>query len=180
MSPGGRQPFVICITGPECTGKSTLARDLSEALGCEAVPEYAREYSSSLESPVGQWSDDKYLALAAEQYARIEAAVSRAHHFLVCDTDPFSVWVWHRFYRGSPMPALKDIAERTPCSLRILCGIDVPWVDDGVRDSGRSRESRYLTFLDEAARARAPLLEVSGSPGERVTEVIVDLSERSL
>ncbi len=42
------KPFVITIVGPESSGKTTLASQLSETLQCLWVPEYARNYLTNL------------------------------------------------------------------------------------------------------------------------------------
>src|SRR5687768_7416872 len=39
------RPLRICLIGPECTGKSTLAARAERELGATWVREYAREYA---------------------------------------------------------------------------------------------------------------------------------------
>ena len=39
--------MLICVTGPECSGKTTLTQSLTHALGAVSVAEYAREYLSA-------------------------------------------------------------------------------------------------------------------------------------
>ena len=46
-----QQPFVITIVGAESSGKTSLARQLSELYECSWVPEYAREYLEGLDRP---------------------------------------------------------------------------------------------------------------------------------
>ena len=48
------KPFIITIVGAESSGKSTLAMQLAEHFQCVWVPEYAREYLSSLDRPYGE------------------------------------------------------------------------------------------------------------------------------
>ena len=43
--------FVITIVGPESSGKTTLARELADRIGCSWVPEHAREFLSGLDHP---------------------------------------------------------------------------------------------------------------------------------
>jgi nicotinamide riboside kinase len=45
------KPYIITIVGPESSGKTTLARQLSQILKVPWVPEYAREYLSGLGRP---------------------------------------------------------------------------------------------------------------------------------
>ncbi len=70
-----QKPFIITITGPESSGKTTLARKLAGKLGSIWVPEYAREYLSR----VGKPYDIKDLALMAQgQWTWIEQARAKA------------------------------------------------------------------------------------------------------
>jgi nicotinamide riboside kinase len=173
-----RSTFVICVTGPECTGKTTLAHDLGNALGAQVVEEYAREYASTLRDPAAPWAPDKYVAVAAEQLARVELAASTAADFVVADTDPFTVWVWHRNYTDRPLDDLREIAERAPCDLRVCCDIDIPFRPDGIRHLVRDRREIYQMFAEECAAFEAPCLYVSGTRAQRVNAVLDEVRRR--
>jgi len=41
----------IAVTGPESTGKTTLAKQLAEHYRGQYIPEYAREYIENLQNP---------------------------------------------------------------------------------------------------------------------------------
>ena len=68
------KPFVITIVGAESSGKTTLGLDLATETGSLFLPEFAREYLSSL----GRDYDEKDLEIIAEkQWEIIEKVVSR-------------------------------------------------------------------------------------------------------
>ena len=46
-------PFVIVLTGPECTGKSTLAGELAVRLAASVSREFARTYVDRKGGPLG-------------------------------------------------------------------------------------------------------------------------------
>src|SRR5512133_1424151 len=70
MSSEDRVKWVV-ISGPESTGKTELARDLSERLGTVYVPEYAREYIERLNRP--------YTYSDVEQIAKYQLAEERIY-----------------------------------------------------------------------------------------------------
>ena len=59
--------YKITITGPESSGKTTLARQLAEAFDTLWVPEYAREYIDQLNRP---YRESDLLEIAKGQVAR--------------------------------------------------------------------------------------------------------------
>jgi nicotinamide riboside kinase len=47
--PAARTVLVrVVVTGSECTGKSTLARDLAQAYSVECAPEYVRQFVQTI------------------------------------------------------------------------------------------------------------------------------------
>ena len=91
----------VCVTGPESTGKTTLARRLAERFHTEWVPEGSRVYAERIGRPlvaadVGPIAREHLLlADAAEELARREGAT-----LLVLDTDLLSTVVYARHYYG--------------------------------------------------------------------------------
>jgi len=70
-----KKPFVITIAGAENSGKTTLAMQLAEHFKCPFVPEYAREYLSSLGRPY----DERDLEIIAER--QLEAILAAVRDF---------------------------------------------------------------------------------------------------
>jgi cytidylate kinase len=87
----------VVVTGSECTGKTTLARELATHFGTSWSPEYAREYAIGTGSPLTLADVD---AIARGQIAGEEEAVRRATRLVVHDTDLLSTVVYSRHYYG--------------------------------------------------------------------------------
>lgn len=68
-----RKPFVITIVGPESSGKTTLARQLANDIGCPWVPEYAREYLEELDR---EYNEADLLLIAGGQLESINKGIS--------------------------------------------------------------------------------------------------------
>ena len=82
--------LIVCLTGPESTGKSTLA----EALACEfaapMVPEIARDYLTSID----EYDNKDVLAIAHLQLAAEQAIADTAPRLMICDTDLLVLRIW--------------------------------------------------------------------------------------
>jgi NadR type nicotinamide-nucleotide adenylyltransferase len=158
----------ICVTGPESTGKTTLARRLAESLGTEWVPEASRRYAERAGrplitadvTPIGR----EHVALAEEGAAR---ARGRGATSLILDTDLVSTAVYARHYYGS-VPRWVERQERTRrADLYLLCDVDVPWIPDHVRDRPVGREAMFDRFHQALTRRSARFVVVRGSWDER-------------
>jgi NadR type nicotinamide-nucleotide adenylyltransferase len=138
------RPRRICLHGPESVGKSTLAGALAGHFGTIAVPEYGRTYCEKhgVELTAGQ-----LVEIGIEQ-TRLARAAEAGRDWLVLDTDALMTSVWSDMMLGTRDPwfaTFDDFAD-----LYLLCDIDLPWVDDGVRIYGGADErGRFF----EACRA---------------------------
>src|SRR5687767_14337304 len=87
----------VVVTGSECTGKSTLARDLADALGVECVPEYVRTFVEIVGGGP-QFSD--HGPIARGQRALEDEYRARATGLLIHDTDLLCTVAYCRAYFG--------------------------------------------------------------------------------
>lgn len=152
----------ICVTGPESTGKTTLARQLAELTHAEWVPEASRVYAERVDRALVA-SD--VTPIAREHLALADPAAERARTRgtgLVLDTDLVSTVVYARHYYED-VPAWVERAERgRRADLYLLCDVDVPWVADGVRDRPTDRDAMFDLFRRALARRRANVIIVRG------------------
>ena len=107
------RPFVVVVTGSECTGKTTLAAELAAAFDASRSPEFVRSYVDAKRAPLDA-SDVEPIAagqLAVERAAEHHAA-SRQARFVVRDTDLASTTVYARHYYGSCPEWIEAAARR--------------------------------------------------------------------
>ena len=161
-------PRKIVVNGPESTGKSTLSASLAAALGTVWNPEYARSYLEGLGRPYEQ---PDLLHIAKGQLAAEDALAPSAKDFLVCDTDLYVVKVWSEAkYGACDRRILEAIAVRK-YDLYLLTGIDMPWVDDPLREHGAAEERAYFyhQYRDIVQQSGAPWADIRGSEEERLS-----------
>lgn len=119
--------FRIVLTGPECTGKSTLAQWLGQALGFPVSEEAARLLAAERgELQARDVEDVARLQIELEQKA-IAEAVQRKVGGVVHDTDLFSTVLYSRYYYGSCPPWIEQAARRRRSELYLLLLPDIPY-----------------------------------------------------
>ena len=152
----------ICVTGPESTGKTTLARQLAELTRAEWIPEASRIYAERVDRELVA-SDVS--PIAREHLALADPAAERARSRgagLVLDTDLVSTMVYARHYYDAVPAWIRNAERARRADLYLLCDVDVPWVADGVRDRPTDREAMFDQFRRALARRRANVIVVRG------------------
>jgi NadR type nicotinamide-nucleotide adenylyltransferase len=149
----------VVVTGAECTGKSTLARDLAKSLGVECVPEYVGEFIATVGGRP-QFSDHGLIARG--QRALEDEYRARAMGLLVHDTDLLSTVAYCRAYFGRCPEWIEAAAIDRKAPLYLLCDVDVPWVADGLRDRADKRAELHELFVSVLDEARARHVVISG------------------
>ena len=76
--------FKIAITGPESTGKSTLAEKLARHFNVGFIPEYSRTYLENFE---GQYTENDVVEIAKGQYNLILEEEKKNPEILIADTE---------------------------------------------------------------------------------------------
>ena len=175
LSPVVYASFVkrVCILGGESSGKSTLAAALADHFGSIHVAEYGREL---WEKKDGQLVFEDMLAIAREQIAREETALSSARQYVFCDTSPLTTLFYSRFMFGRNDPNLEVLAER-PYDLVVLCEPDFDFVQDGTRQPPGFREQQHEWYLQTVKLRQIPYIRVTGSVAERVDQTASALEQ---
>ena len=92
--------YKIAITGPESTGKTTLAAILAEHFSGKMIPEFARQFLANKSSYTLQDLHE----IAVGQWTSEEKAIQEGNELLICDSDPlvFGVWSLEKFNKLDP------------------------------------------------------------------------------
>lgn len=160
----------ICLLGAESTGKSTLARALADTYETYWNPEYGRPYTELGRDPAADWTSAEFTHVARIQCWYEDCLAQSARRFLFCDTDAFTTAVFHEVYLGEPAHAFDDLVAR-PYALFVVCGLDVPWRHDGVREFEEQRQWMHERYLERAQASGSPWLLVEGALDHRLAVV---------
>jgi NadR type nicotinamide-nucleotide adenylyltransferase len=153
----------IVLTGPESTGKTTLARELAALYDTPWSAEYAREYASTRAS-LGL---EDVEAIARGQIVNEDRATLAARDLVILDTDLVSTAVYSRFYYATVAEWIARAAAERLGDLYLMPDLEVPFVPDTVRDSADARPALHQSFVDELSRLGARVVRVGGSLNDR-------------
>lgn len=175
-APPGRggpvRPHVIGLLGGECTGKSTLARDLASALDAGLVTEALREFVAERGRPPHA---SEQASVIATQIARENAAISEAtalrRRWVVADPCALMTAIYSITYfaDGSLFP--DALEHQSAYDLVFWCRPDLPWAADtdaAQRDGPRRRTEVDRRIRRLVADGQLVAVPVSGSPADRL------------
>ena len=150
---------VVTVTGSECTGKTTLARDLARHFGTVWVPEFARDYLVEKTATTG-------IPLDASDVEPIAGGL------VILDTDLVSTVVYAHHYYGACPEWIEQAARDRRADRYLLCDIDVPWIADPARDRPDLREHMHALFVDALDALGAGYVTIRGGWDERLATAV--------
>lgn len=157
----------LVVTGPECTGKTTLAADLARTFDAPWLPEMARTYAAERASN-GQLLTAADVDLIAQRAIVSEdAALTEQPPLLVLDTDLLSTVTYARHYYGASSAWLEGEARSRLAALYLLCAPDLAWTPDGIRDRPEHREELFAEFERTLTEFGADVIVIRGTGGRR-------------
>lgn len=133
------------FTGPESSGKTTLAERLSADLNLPIVPEFARQY---LENKGGKYALEEVDYMAQKQK---ELEADALGNRVICDTDLLTFYIWKKEVFHTEDDSLLSFLQGTP-RYYFLCTPNIPWVPDPLRENPLDRDRLFdihLTILNQ-------------------------------
>jgi NadR type nicotinamide-nucleotide adenylyltransferase len=159
----------VAITGPESTGKSTLAAQLAEHYNTVCTSEYARQYLDQLSRP---YECGDLLEILDGQMNEEETKQSEANRLLFCDTDPIVLKIWSAYKYGSVDAKIQLEVLNRSYDLYLLTDIDLPWEYDKQREQPNKREYFFDLFEHELKSKQANYHIVRGGNDLRLKSAI--------
>jgi nicotinamide riboside kinase len=89
---------------------------------------------------------------------------------LFSDTDAFTTAVFHEVYLGVPATGFEELVARS-YDLFVVCGLDVPWRHDGIREFEDQRRAMHERYLEHARSIGSPWMLVEGPVDARLEAV---------
>jgi nicotinamide riboside kinase len=156
----------LAVTGPESSGKTTLAQAISLFYGGMYVPEYAREFLDGL--------GRAYLQSDLPKIAQMQFDLNKADDtipFLVCDTEMTVMRIWHSYNYHSNNELIDDLFQMQTFDHLFLCTPDMPWEPDPLREHPNERLRLFDLYVQELHHQEIPFTIVNGTMEKRMEQV---------
>ena len=162
----------VVFLGAESTGKSTLTGAAAEATNTAFMHEYGRDYYAE---KGGQLDLPDYMHIARTHQQLEDRALMEARDFLFVDTNALTTLFYSYYYNGAALPELHQIAHDSLSryDLTFVCDTDIPFEQDGWRDSAILREKSQRMVLMDLNNRKIPYAIVSGNLQARLGAVLV-------
>jgi nicotinamide riboside kinase len=164
---------ILCLTGPESTGKTTLAEALAAHFGAPLVPEMARGY---LAGKSGYGAED-VLEIARLQVAEEARVLSKADGLVICDTDLLVIRVWWEEKFGELPDALSAGLASLTGRGYLLLSPDLEWQTDPLRENPEDRDRLFLRYEALLTEAAHPHEVVAGTGDARFSAALWAVSK---
>jgi len=164
--------YRISITGPECTGKTSLASRLALFYKEPWVEEYAREYLSKLNRA---YEYDDLLLIAKGQIKMEKRKEIKSNKFLFCDTDILVLKVWSEYVYGKTDKWIDYMLLNHKYDLYLLCYPDIKWEYDKLRENPENREELFYIYKSILDKYKFNYAVIKGNGEERFKNAIVSI-----
>ena len=149
--------MIVVLTGPESSGKTSLAQALAEHYDAPLVAEQARDYLTG---------KDEYLPSDVLRIGRLQRAVEQQTaiqgRWMICDTDLQVIAIWWREKFGPlPRSLVQAYLEQSPRTY-LLCRPDLPWQPDPLRENPHDRTRLYDLYHSDLSQRNLPFAEIDG------------------
>ncbi len=163
------QLTTIVLTGPESSGKTTLAAQLAAHFNTEWVPEFARTYISGLGRP---YQESDLLEIAKGQIGLENEMMKKTEGLLFLDTslEVIKIWSEHKYDRCHPW--ILEHLKRNRHDLYLLCRPDIPWQYDPQRENPGDRGKIFELYRRELTQQNTNFVEISGLNERRLKKAI--------
>lgn len=132
----------VAVTGPESSGKSTLAAELSNYFKANLVSEVAREYLSKRN---GKYKEEDLSVILRKQMEEEDRFSGSSSKILICDTEPINFLIWSTLKYGSADDEILRLVRKVNYDFYLLCYPDLVWKEDQLRENPK-QEDRLNIF----------------------------------
>lgn len=164
----------MLITGPESTGKSSLAQALAQHYNTYWVPEYARSYLQKLDRP---YTQSDLLNIARGQQILEDSYMCMAQDILFVDTDMSVLAIWSQEKYGNIHPWIAQQWQRNSYDMILLMDADLPWVYDPQRENPTDRKRLLSLYRKTLEDKGCHYHLISGKGNKRINNALTLIQE---
>jgi nicotinamide riboside kinase len=163
--------YKIAILGPESSGKTTLARKLSDKLDAVFIEEYARDYFHNRDYSICNLNDLESIAL--KQFH--DAHKNYNKKFLVSDTEILTIEIWAIDKFGIVPDLILNLRGEQKFDLYILTKPDIPWEYDPLRTDSNRRDYLFDVYMKHIEQNSFNYIVVGGDINFRIESILKNI-----
>lgn len=164
----------IIISGTESTGKTILAKKLTEALPAVLVEEAGRK----LIIDSNHFTEDDLVEVAKSHADAILVAKKQLNPFVIIDTDVYITQSYADFTLGKELDLPNHIYQLNQPDLRLYLDASVPYIQDGGRLSESDRNQLDYFHRKTLKKYQQDYFEVMGKDWEERSSTAQDCVEK--
>lgn len=183
---------MVGLLGAECTGKTTLARDLvmsftrrcPVAVTPEALRDFVREHDRTPRQ-------DEQGAIMAAQVANEHAAIAEVtraamelpdpnrHPVVIGDSCPLMTSIYSMAYFSDSQLLAAGLIHQRVYDLVLWCSPDMPWTADPGQRDGLDRRTQVAELLAEVVTdEQVPVVAIAGDRDARLRQAMEKIQQR--
>jgi len=151
----------IAFTGPESSGKTTMAELIAEAYSTTFIPEYAREFLKDKTTYTLADLDE-----IAEQ--QVELCKASKNTLVISDTEMAVMLIWSQEKFKEVSPIIQHLWELQDFDHLFLCAPDIPWEADKLRENPLDRERLFQLYEVVLENSKKPFTILKGTIEQRI------------
>jgi nicotinamide riboside kinase len=156
----------IVITGPESTGKTSIAGHFGIKFNIPVVDEFAVEY---LRNTSGRYNYRDLLKIALGQVHNEETILKlKTPQYVICDTDLITIKIWSVIRFKKVHKQILSLIESRYYDHYILCSPDIDWEYSEFRENPDDREFLFRIYEEELIRYGKTYHVLTGKGEERI------------
>ncbi len=160
----------VVLTGPESTGKTTLAQQLAAYYQTIWIPEFARQYAKEINN---EFTYADVLNVARFQLVQEIEVEEKVNKILFFDTSLIITKVWLDVVFKKVPQWLEEQILHEEADLYLLCAPDIEWVFDPLRvNGGKKRVKLFERYLNELENYGFNYRIITGSGEKRLNNCI--------
>lgn len=165
----------VAITGPESSGKTTLAKALAQYYNCTYIEEFARSYLEGLGRTYTS-QDLDYITISQSTNEK----QPEVNNLIICDTDILTLKIWTMEKFGVISEVIQTAEEEATYDLILLMKPDFPWVYDPLREHAYERDRLFDIYLKSYRDKGSTFLILGGNLENRLQNAVKEIDLRLL
>jgi nicotinamide riboside kinase len=143
----------IAFTGPESSGKTTIATWCAQEFSLTFIDEFARIYLANQSS-----YNQKDLDIMAHNQVALWPKMG-----FVADTEMHVFQIWSLEKYAEVSQTIQNLLIKQEFDHYFLCAPDIPWEADPLRENPHDRERLFALYIDALEQLERPYTILSGT-----------------